>query len=342
MKGKDADVKDKFVVAVREAADFKDEGLEKLLCERIPAMQRFHEFLDMLLSKSEYSKACFIVGPAGTRKSYHVEEELRRRGTEFVTYNSHSTPLGLYEILYTHPNGVIVLDDIDAITEDKRSINILKAATFNASGEREITWQSTTKVLRERGLPARFVFSGKIIIIANDLNRSQKETFKAFLNRMYVHEIVLSISERKELVRTVFMRQPVFELDDAGKLGLLELMEKALTFGNADKYNLRTAFKAAEMWKHLGEDKAKSLIYALLETNEMARKFLILEEGAAGLPVKKRVELWKQTTGYSQATYFRLKDKYRVASFSTQMALDEERNSILAAITEAAEERAEK
>jgi len=123
---------------------------------------------------------------------------------------------------------------------------------------------------------------------------------------------------------------------------LLALMEQALTFGNSDKYNLRTAFKAAEMWKHLGEDKAKSLIYALLETNEMARKFLILEEGAAGLPVKKRVELWKQTTGYSQATYFRLKDKYRVASFSTQMALDEERNSILAAITEAAEERAEK
>ena len=318
----------KFEEALNDLMTKKDEALDKLLCEKIPAIDKFHKFLELALSGSEYTKSLFIVGPAGTRKSFHVLTALKEKNLPFVMYNSHSTPLGLYEILYKNSQGIVVLDDIDAIVEDKRSVGILKAATFSASGERVVTWASTSKVLAQRGLPERFIFSGRVIILANDFHTNKKESFQAFLNRMYTYEIKMSEEERKLLVRTIFLKQNVFEMDDNAKQKLIAYMESLLNFSNVSAYNLRTAFKAADIWKNAGEEIAKGLIQDLLRTDDKLRSFLKIEELGKDLTVADRVLVWQKYTGYCSRDYYRVKSKYYQSCFGRAHAANMEDSDI--------------
>ena len=223
--------------------------------------------------------------------------------------------------------GFIVLDDIDSIMEDHKSIGLLKAACFSATGtDRVVTWVSTTKILNDRGLPDRFVFSGKIVIIANDNKTSKKESFRAFKSRMLTHDIKLSEDERKLLIRAVFMKQPVFDLPDTEKERLLVTMESVLDFSNVNNYNLRTAFKAADIWKNGGEAKAKDLIYDLLGTDDSLRAFMTIEAEGKDLTVAQRVEVWMKYTGYGRNEYYKTKSNYYrmyCASTHTQMVKED-------------------
>lgn len=324
----------KFEEALNDLICKKDEALDKLLCEKIPAIDKFHKFLELALNGSEYTKSLFIVGPAGTRKSFHVLSALKEKNLSFVLYNSHSTPLGLYEILYKNSHGIVVLDDIDAIVEDKRSVGILKAATFSASGERLVTWASTSKVLNDRGLPERFIFSGRVIILANDFHHNRKESFQAFLNRMFTYEIKMSEEERKLLVRTIFMKQDVFGIDDNAKQKMISYMESLLDFSNVSAYNLRTAFKAADIWKNAGEDTAKGLIQDLLDTDDKLRAFLKIEEIGKDLAVADRVIVWQKYTGYCSRDYYRVKSKYYQSCFGKKYAVKMEESDIIELINE--------
>lgn len=318
------ETKDKYQKALAELATKRDVPLNELLCSQIPSIRAFHQFLELLLDKSKYNTACFIVGPAGTRKSYHIMAELQSRGLPFVMYNSHASPLGLYELLYKNHNSVVVLDDIESILDDKRSIGILKAASFSAVGERVVTWASTAKVLKERDLPERFIFSGKIIIVANDMNGTKKETFRAFLNRMYTHQIVMTAAEKKLLVRTVFDRQEASGMTDMQKNEILDFMESILDFSNLDQYNLRTAFKAAEIWQNIGKDRAKELICNLLETDENMRKFLMIEDAGRNLGVEQKVEVWKRYTGLCRSGYYSIKSRYYKSEHSRELIREKE------------------
>ena len=185
---------------------------------------------------------------------------------------------------------------------------------------------STTKILNDRGLPDRFVFSGKIVIIANDNKTSKKESFRAFKSRMLTHDIKLSEDERKLLIRAVFMKQPVFDLPDTEKERLLVTMESVLDFSNVNNYNLRTAFKAADIWKNGGEAKAKDLIYDLLGTDDSLRAFMTIEAEGKDLTVAQRVEVWMKYTGYGRNEYYKTKSNYYrmyCASTHTQMVKED-------------------
>lgn len=282
--------------------------LEKVIGELLPEMRKFQEFLDMVLS-GEYSNGCIISGPAGTSKTHRVLSELKKRNLPFEAYNAHASALGLYELFHANKNGIVVLDDLESLLEDKRAIGVLKAASFSATGLREVTWNSTTKVLVDRGLPTRFVFDGKIIIILNNEYETRNESFKALLSRMPIFKLRFSMDSRKILVRSIIMKQDIFGLADEAKKNVLEYMEGLLDYSKTDNYNLRTAIRAIEIYKLRGEE-GKPLIADLLGVDELMRKFLLIEDKAKHLPVGKRVEIWKNYTGYSRSAYHDLKSKY--------------------------------
>ena len=289
--------------------------LNKVLCERIPSIKRFHSLLGRLLAGKSYINAILVLGPAGMGKSYHVQDQLRENGAEYAIYNNHSTALALYRLLFEHngENCVVVLDDIDAIMQDPHSISLLKAATFGTTGEREVTWNSTTSRLKKLELPQRFVFQGKVIIIANDTRRNVDETFRAFLNRTSQCKLELTPKEKKEVVRLTFKMES--ELPGGTKDEILKFMEGKVTFGNIDMYNLRTVFHAADLWDYYDRqgklDDAKELIMDLLEVDIALAQFAVVEERGAALSVERRIEAFEKLTGYKRGVYFKLKRRYR-------------------------------
>lgn len=307
--------------------------LENVLCDVLPEMKKFREFLDMALS-GEYSNGCIISGPAGVSKTHRVLSELQKRKLNFKQYNAHASALGLFEILHTNKTGVVVLDDIETLLKDERAVGILKAATFSAVGLREVTWNSTAKILMERGLPNRFVFDGKIIIISNNGYETKNENFKALLSRMPVFKLDFNLDSRKILVRSILMKQNIFDVSDENKKNVLEYIESLLDYSKIDNFNLRTAIRAVEIYKLRGEE-GKPLIADLLGVDDNMRKFLLIENKAGHLPVAKRREIWKEYTGYSSSSYHLLKSKYQADRYTNDVRLEKELEEINALIEEA-------
>jgi len=313
----------KYSKTLKEIEESENSPVEEVVCKQIPEMKKFREILDLTLDSSKYINGCIVLGPAGCRKSQVVKNELTRRGCSFALGTSHAAPLGLYELLFKNRTGIVVLDDLETILEDRKSLGILKAAAFGTFGRRTVTWHSTARVLSERGLPNEFDFEGKLIIIANDMPSSKLESFKAFLGRFYVHRMQFNELARKILVRSIFMTQNIFDLSKDKKKELLDYMEGLLDYSKISQYNLRTAMKAAEIFSLRGED-GKALIFELLGTDENVRKLLMIEERAKHLPVSARRNIWKEYTGYSGSSYHLLKSKFYADKYDNTARLEKE------------------
>ena len=296
--------------------DAVDKELNEKLCKAIPSIRDFHALFDRLLDDDAYMNGILVLGPAGMGKSYHVEAELLKSEKDYGIYNTHSTALGLYHLMYEHSgkDSVIVLDDIEAIAQDPHAISLLKAATFNTNQRREITWTSATAYLKKNGLPNRFEFQGKIVIIANNLRKKGDESFRAFLNRLSQCRLEMTPDEKKWVVRTVIMHRDVRGMSEVEKAEMLDFLEDAVTFGSIDAYNIRTAMKASDIWAYYGVDGrifSKSLIHKMMEVNVPLEQFSIVETKGAKLPVEKRIELFTELTGYKRRMYFNIKQRFR-------------------------------
>lgn len=288
-------------------------GMDALWSCGIPAFLALDAFLELLTSsRANYTQGAIITGSAGIGKTKRVVQAISGAKLPYTIYNSYSTPLAMYESLYLNNGKTVVFDDTTGILQDRKSISILKAALFSATGERLITYSSTAKVLEERGIPQSFIFTGRIIIILNEIPATLRESFQALLSRVYYHNVALTLDEKKLLVRYVFSTDtPELRLlDRAQKEKLLTMMEGVLDFSNAHKYNVRTALRAAEIYLALGEERAQELIFNLLEVDTRLRHFLLVEKYGDGQPVEKRVEAYIKSTGYSRRGYFDLKARY--------------------------------
>ena len=279
----------------------------------IRAFESLDGFLTLLLGKAEYTSGAVIHGSAGVGKSMRVLRKLSAEGVDYAYFNTYSTPLSLVEAFFRNNGKVIVIDDVNNLLKEPKAVAILKAATFSAAGERIITYQSTSKVLEERGIPSSFIFRGKVIIILNEIPATLRETFQALMSRMYSHEVVLTLEEKSRLISEVFRtKEDLFGLGYPERDNIIQFMCKAVSFGNAHKYNVRTALRAAEMVSKLGFGRASPMILDMLGCDLKLKTFLMIAEKSkkADLTVQQQVEIWTKATGYSRRAFFEVKSKY--------------------------------
>jgi hypothetical protein len=299
--------------------------------EEIPAFRALDDFLGMLVSpKSTYTQGAIITGAAGIGKTKRVVGKLSNAGVKYTIFNSYSTPLATYESLYRHNGECIVFDDTTGILQDKKSVAILKAALFSATGERLITYSSTAKVLQERGIPESFIFTGRIIIILNEIPATLKESFQALLSRVYHHDVKLTLDEKRRLVAHVFSSDApeLAALDEGQRAELLKMLTDVLDFSNAHRFNVRTALRAAEIYSALGREKAQELIFNLLDVDARLRHFLLIEKYGANENVQKRVEAFCSSTGYSRRVYFDIKAKYYGTRYGMAQSNEAQENEV--------------
>lgn len=105
----------------------------------------------------------YVYGRAGTSKTHTVRTTLESIGTKYEYHSGHLTPIGLFELLETHHDRVIVLDDVSSIFKDKVALQILLAALgTQAAG-------SACRVIKykRKASDQRIRFTGGIIAISN-------------------------------------------------------------------------------------------------------------------------------------------------------------------------------
>ena len=108
-----------------------------------------------------FHTGCYLVGRPGTSKTYTVLETLRGLGISNGYRNARMTPMGLSDYMQTHPEHVIVLDDVASLFKSDDAIQILLAALGGEPGKpRTIPYKSKHEEYE-------FEFSGGIIAISN-------------------------------------------------------------------------------------------------------------------------------------------------------------------------------
>ena len=129
-----------------------------------------------------YATGLYLFGKPGTAKSHSVRAVLDNDIRELYTIQrGHLTPLGLFDLIASHPDEVIVLDDISTIFKSDVSLQILLAALEHP------TSSDGTRVLkyRRQGREERVAFKGGIIAISNR-ELHDTELLEAVKSRVHV------------------------------------------------------------------------------------------------------------------------------------------------------------
>jgi len=163
--------------------DLIAENALKAASSRFSINERFGFVRDMVHMVASGSQASLIVsGDPGLGKSHSVISALQAAGYKDETLVDHETfgsrPVnkktyqlvkgavsakGLYRLLATSPDSVLVFDDADDIWRDETARNVLKGA-LDSYSRRVLSW---AKEINEEDLPRVFEYTGKIIFISN-------------------------------------------------------------------------------------------------------------------------------------------------------------------------------
>jgi len=220
------------LVSTSEKFDYLEKSVTMLIKDEMPSL--------------------IIAGDAGVGKTFTVMKRLEEENvTNFKVIKGYCTPLGLYRNLYDNNGMILVFDDTDAVLEDKKTKNVLKAA-LDSYDTRKVSWNSTRL---PEDLPDEFDFTGRIIFITN---KNLKDLDKALISRSFTIDMSLNAEQKVERIEELkYKLRP--DLDIKTKDQIIKFFKENLkTIPNA-AINLRAFDKIAtirksnpENWVNMG------------------------------------------------------------------------------------------
>jgi len=242
-----------------------------------------------------------IYGEAGLGKTYTILQTLaecgKKLGEDYIYISTHITPLELVNLLYKYQDRIIVLDDVEKLLLDEKTIGILKSALWSSVGKRIITYYTTSEKLEA---PEEFEFRGKVILLLNKIPKRNKEIIESLLSRVLTYKLDFSYEERLKIM---------YEMAKILKIPLEVVDFLKSKFTPALKnFNFRTLIQLNIIKQYYNENENwKNVAEKLLEQNIDKRMKVVWELMNSNLSVKEQVERFREMTGMSRRTYFRIK-----------------------------------
>ena len=182
----------------------------------------------------------FFTGVSGIGKTFAIQKLLHKNGLteqkDYIFVKGHSSPFGLYSILYWNKKSLIVFDDCDKAFDNEISASLLKAALDNYD-KRVVSWHSRS-IPSDSDMERSFEFEGKIIFISNKTIESVDEAVRTrtlcvnlAMTRPEITEYMKGLLDKIEPDKPLLLKQEVMKY----------LEEVQTVFVN---YNLRTLIKA--------------------------------------------------------------------------------------------------
>jgi len=219
-----------------------------------------------------------LVGKQGQGKTTLVMKALEEEGVKAVYHSGISTPKALYEFLYENrEDKILVFDDCAGLINNLYAVSILLSAMWNTNDEkRVVTWNST-----KGDTPNRFIFTSKIIIIANKIPKN--DYADVVLSRCLVYNLNLNYKQILAMMYSIGNKEVVDYIkensSEATKNFDLRLLKKIEGFYEFNKEN----------WKEMAN--------SMLEVDEELQLIL------SGLDQKS----WSERFDKSKRTYERYK-----------------------------------
>jgi hypothetical protein len=238
---------------------------------------------------------------AGLGKTQTTIQMLKEDKTEFHYINSYSTPLALYKTLYQHNGKIIVLDDMEMIFDNDISISILKSALWDVDGERKVTYNSTTTRLTE--VPSSFIFTGRIVMLVNEIKAKKSPSFEALLSRTLNVEISYSFEETKAMAFDIINKR-VSDVDQRVRIMDIinrciapfhdfnfRLLDRLITFVRYDTTEAEQLFMNT-----LSVDDDNKLVWSLLTQD---------------ITIDEQIQQFTAKTGKSRTTFYKIRKRIK-------------------------------
>jgi hypothetical protein len=274
-----------------------NEALKKLPVETRVIQTLFNpikEYSQILVEKDSKVFGLIITGDAGIGKSFQTLKSYASLGLEegkdFVYFQSYTTPVELVNLFWDNrDNKIIILDDVEGLFKDSKAINILKSVLWSSiSGERFCEYHTTSTKLRS---PSKFLFTSKIIIITNRIDKENDEHIRSLKSRCFVLNIQLTFEEKILLMYDIAKNV-------SSKL-CLEERENVVDYfkecGLAVKnFDFRLLIKALFL-REKKPEKWKVLVDEMMEVDEDMLYAIKIRDEITSV----RNEKWVENTGYS-------------------------------------------
>ena len=261
-------------------------------------IELLRDYLDMTMKGKNHS--LMIVGRAGLGKTYSTLNILKELKAKFAYKSGYTTPLGLYKWLYQHKDSIVVLDDLEGLLTTESAISLLKTALWDSNGKRLVEYETTSKLMD--GVPSVFEFTGRIIILTNELNgNNASESYKALLSRAVKFEMKFSHKEIME-ISGLILKQRKLPIEIVKKVN--EIITKDIN--EVSEFNLRLLDRLISMVEYDIRKSGELFKASLSIDSEMD---LVLRLAKESISVGDQIRTFTSETGKGRASYFRVKKK---------------------------------
>lgn len=247
------------------------------------------------------NKSLFVIGDGGMGKTQTVLDTLRDNNQPYAHFTTFTTPLELYSYLYIHRNDLIVMDDMEGVLDNKKSVGILKSCLWGYEDRNVVQYLSSTSLLM---VPPRFEFSGRTIFL---LNEFPKNKFVASLiTRSIYYELKIPYAT-KLLMMDQIARKDFPGMSLADRMEVLEYIKRYSSEATSE-LNFRTLIKAFNMFTY-SRDRWQPLVRVMLKADDDLANLKTIQDTMGDLNVSQQARLFSQNTGKGRSTFFRLKKK---------------------------------
>lgn len=274
----------------------------------------------------------YLYGRPGTSKTFTVCKTLDEEGIRYHYHAGHITPMGLFQLLESHPEDVIVLDDVAQIFQSDVAKQLFLAALgnpFDAAGNRKVTY-------RRQGEVVEVLFRGGIIAISN-LDLPHDPMVDAIRSRVHTHKYDPSDGQIASLMKHIaaqgfHFRQETMSvaecevvvdhlLRECDRLGCRPDIRLLVDKGFMD-YLLWRAGESESHWQDLITATLNERLVELKHpTRSLTRRDKTEQERALAIQIAEqhdnradRIAAWEEATGKTERTFYRHLEKAGIAA----------------------------
>ena len=264
-----------------------------------------------------FNTATILTGEGGIGKTYLTVERVKEclKPTEWEYESGYTTPLAFYKYLYHNKDKkLLIVDDIEGIFDNKKSIAILKNALWDIDGKRMVYYDSTSDKL---DVPNVFELKANLIILCNKIPNTKDRSIQAMISRAIHYEVNFSYEQKITIIKKII---EIRNIDKELKEKVITIIEKETNISTAN-FNIRTMEKLISLVRY-NPDKADSLFKEITEDDDALVAYFDCQKVSGS--ENDRIKKFKELTGMSRATYFNIKKKYKSLIKKTYQTLDSE------------------
>jgi hypothetical protein len=149
----------------------------------------------------------FLIGRPGLGKSQRALRALEGRPHAWI--DCHATKLAVYCKLFQHRDEPVAIDDENSLVTDPGKLSLM-SALCQTNPEKTLRWDSTTRLLEDRGVPPEFKTRSQVLVITNRL-RNLSPQVAAMIDRGFPIIFEPSAAEIHQAVADWLTDREVYE-----------------------------------------------------------------------------------------------------------------------------------